>query len=294
MRYHPRGSVADSRSIYLQNPLPVLRGALQVANALVSVHGLPLVHRDIKPSNIFLGEHGEWILGDFGIALDVDRTRLTRADDVLWSRDWMPDWMADRSLAESSPAVDIYMLALTAYSMITGRKPRASQMDEAEFDLRKLLPANPHADMVADFFKHHIVVKEQQLASRTATDLCRRLEKLIAQLSEQATSLLLLSFNSSHAANDISPSGRPFTAMLMTHRPCRRIAVAVRGKDEGRDGTVRLTLGDQQITVPLGKDENGWATLTGFDLAAPLPEGPVFVKAEAIGSTISGLLVWTV
>jgi serine/threonine protein kinase len=294
MQYHPRGTIATARGLYSGNSLMVLRGALQVAKALVQVHALPLVHRDIKPSNIFLGDNGEWILGDFGIALDVDRSRLTRPGEVLWSRDWMPDWMTDRAEAESSPVVDIYMLTLTAYWMITGRKPRASQMDEPEFDLRRVFPADPHMGMVAEFFHDHLVSKEQKVASRTATDFCRRLERMTARLAEQATSLLLLSFISSYATTDISPNGRPFSAMVMTPRPCRRIAVAVRGSQQRREGVLRLTLGDEQHTIPLGPDENGWATLTGFNLATPLPEGPVFAKAEAVDATISGLLVWAV
>jgi serine/threonine protein kinase len=292
MQYHPRGPVAAARSAFKDKPLRVLRGALQVAEALEVVHALPLVHRDIKPSNIFLGDDGRWILGDFGIALDADQTRLT-VTEVLWSRDWMPDWMTDRPLAEATPVVDLYMLVLTAYSMITGRKPRASQMDEADFDLRKLLPEHPHIGIVAKFFEEHIVNKEQNVVSRTAAELCLRLEQLISRLQDRGTLLPLCSFISSHTMTDISPSGRKFDVVVMNPRPCVRIALSVRGLGTTTGGKFKLVLDKQFRTLPLPDNPETWQTYEGFDLDTPLPEGPISVKVEPLEGVISGILIWT-
>ncbi|MFE0464311.1 serine/threonine-protein kinase [Kitasatospora sp. NPDC058965] len=51
--------------------------ALALAEALGAVHGEGLVHRDLKPANVMLTSDGPKLL-DFGIAMMVDRTRLTQ------------------------------------------------------------------------------------------------------------------------------------------------------------------------------------------------------------------------
>ena len=43
-------------------------GALQIAQALASLHGQGLAHMDVKPDNIVMGDDGLYKLGDFGLA----------------------------------------------------------------------------------------------------------------------------------------------------------------------------------------------------------------------------------
>ena len=73
-------------------PLPVedaLRLAAQVARGLAYAHGRGIVHRDVKPENILIGEDGQPILADFGIAraLSADQEhRLTQTGVTLGGR----------------------------------------------------------------------------------------------------------------------------------------------------------------------------------------------------------------
>src|SRR5216110_1957375 len=58
---HPKGTVLSLAT--------VVEYVKQVAQALQYAHERKIVHRDIKPENMLIGEHGEILLSDFGIAL---------------------------------------------------------------------------------------------------------------------------------------------------------------------------------------------------------------------------------
>ena len=55
-----------------------LRIADQVCAGLEFAHGHGIVHRDLKPGNVWLTTGGVAKIGDFGLAVAVDRSRLTR------------------------------------------------------------------------------------------------------------------------------------------------------------------------------------------------------------------------
>lgn len=71
----PRVEDGDPRAL----PLPhTLRIADQLCQALECAHSRGIVHRDLKPSNVWLASDGSVKLGDFGLAVSLDRTRLTQ------------------------------------------------------------------------------------------------------------------------------------------------------------------------------------------------------------------------
>ncbi|MCB9631364.1 MAG: protein kinase [Sandaracinus sp.] len=66
--------------------------ALAHAHALTDAQGRPLgiVHRDVSPSNVLVSWSGDVKLGDFGIALGLDRTeRVTRTGLVRGKEEFM-------------------------------------------------------------------------------------------------------------------------------------------------------------------------------------------------------------
>jgi eukaryotic-like serine/threonine-protein kinase len=98
-----------------------LRLAEQVCEALEHAHQRGVVHRDLKPSNVWLTEDGTAKLGDFGLALALDRSRLTVEGMMVGTVAYMPPEQALGRAADARS--DLYALGAVLYEMVTGRPP---------------------------------------------------------------------------------------------------------------------------------------------------------------------------
>ena len=66
---------ADDHRIPLERALQI---AQEVCSGLEFAHSKGIVHRDLKPGNVWLAADGTARIGDFGLAVAVDRSRLTQ------------------------------------------------------------------------------------------------------------------------------------------------------------------------------------------------------------------------
>jgi predicted ATPase len=99
----------------------VLRIALQIAQALEHAHSIGIVHRDLKPGNVWLARDGTAKLGDFGLAVALDQSRLTQEGMLVGTVAYMPPEQAmGRTLDTRS---DLYALGAMLYEMVAGRPP---------------------------------------------------------------------------------------------------------------------------------------------------------------------------
>jgi tetratricopeptide (TPR) repeat protein len=99
----------------------VVRVAEQVGAGLEHAHARGVVHRDLKPGNIWFDRPGVAQIGDFGLAVALDRSRLTMAGMMVGTASYMPPEQAMGG--ETTPSSDLYALGCVLYEMVTGRPP---------------------------------------------------------------------------------------------------------------------------------------------------------------------------
>jgi serine/threonine protein kinase len=101
----------------------------QTCAGLGHAHERGIIHRDIKPQNLLLTAD-EWTvkIADFGVArFSITDSPITRVGTNIYAPPEHSPLHAGRGNGQGklTPASDIYSLAKTCYTMITGEPPRA-------------------------------------------------------------------------------------------------------------------------------------------------------------------------
>ncbi|MEM6252024.1 MAG: serine/threonine-protein kinase [Cyanobacteria bacterium P01_D01_bin.156] len=145
-----------------------LRYIRQIAGALQTVHNRGLLHRDVKPQNIMVNGDSA-ILIDFGIARELS-SGSTQTHTNLVSEGYAP---LEQYLpkARRSAASDVYGLAATLYSAVTGEVPMASV-------LRSHQPLIPPSQ----FNRRLSPATEQAILQGMALDLAQRPQSMATWL----------------------------------------------------------------------------------------------------------------
>jgi len=106
-----------------------LRIAADTLNGLQFAHEHSVVHRDIKPANIWLTDDGTAKVGDFGLAIATDRSRLTQEKMMVGTVSYMPPEQATGGAI--TPQADLYSVGAMLYEMVPGRAPFMGDTDIA-------------------------------------------------------------------------------------------------------------------------------------------------------------------
>jgi len=113
---------------------------VQVADAMQAAHCEGVVHRDIKPGNIMVDNHNHAKLGDFGLSVIIDPTRVR---PHVWVG--TPYYLAPEQARKDADAhADCYAFGCLLYEMATGRPPFNGDTAEEIIEKHKFdLPEPP-------------------------------------------------------------------------------------------------------------------------------------------------------
>lgn len=126
---------AIKRSGDVSDRLSLLPHFYHVCNAVAYAHSKGVINRDIKPSNVMIGEFGETVVLDWGLAKikGSEETIFVRHDDeeigktvfgqAIGTPSYMPPEQAEGNIGEIDEISDIYSLGAILYQILTGKTP---------------------------------------------------------------------------------------------------------------------------------------------------------------------------
>jgi serine/threonine-protein kinase len=160
--FHSRRTAGTAGPLELRE---LLNAFVSLCNAVGYAHSRHVLHRDLKPQNVVLGDYGEVILLDWGLAkvlatsegndstIDhgenhstVDRPDQTQQGQILGTPAYMAPEQAVGASDRIGPRTDIYGLGATLYEILTGRPPFTG--DESRAVLQAVAhdpPQPPHS-----------------------------------------------------------------------------------------------------------------------------------------------------
>ena len=170
-----RGARLDAWIASVTDRPAALRLFVKVCDAVAFAHAHGVVHRDLKPQNIMVGEFGEALVMDWGVAKristpDAPTLRLdpaapeegnaagtepdagraagaeaaggTREGTILGTPAWMAPEQARGDLEQVGPRTDVYALGAILYDVLSGRAPFSGPADAVLRQVQEDEPAD--------------------------------------------------------------------------------------------------------------------------------------------------------
>jgi serine/threonine protein kinase len=128
-------------------PRVALRWASNLAHGLHRIHAGSMLHRDVKPANGFLSNAGDALLGDLGMAVQMEPDGTTGPNGTFVTV--APEVLGNGG--RCSVRSDVYSLAATTFFLLSGQYPVDTRGDTAvvarrvkQGDRRRLREVAPH------------------------------------------------------------------------------------------------------------------------------------------------------
>ena len=133
----------------LEERLELLPYFYNICNAVAYSHSKGVINRDLKPANVMIGEFGETVVLDWGLAKLKDSDEIifvqqenfgvgeTVVGQAIGTPSYMPPEQAEGKIAEIDELSDIYSLGAILYQILTGIPPFSGRT--ADEIIRKVL-----------------------------------------------------------------------------------------------------------------------------------------------------------
>jgi tetratricopeptide (TPR) repeat protein len=174
--------IADAQT--LAQKLALLPNMIATTEAIAYAHDNGIIHRDIKPSNVLLGDFGETVVIDWGIAKDLNHLPdsadgdgeagldapspefKTREGSSMGTVGYMAPEQARSALVDAR--ADVYSLGAVLYHLFAGIPPHPS--NSVVESLAKLMegPPEPLATLVPDLAPDIVTIVEKAMAREPA------------------------------------------------------------------------------------------------------------------------------
>ncbi|MFP6766471.1 MAG: protein kinase, partial [Planctomycetaceae bacterium] len=104
---------------------------MRSADAVAFAHSRGVIHRDLKPENTMLGEFGEVLVMDWGLAYSTDEFSKSESVTASTSMGGTPAYMAPEMatgpVSKIGPHSDVYLLGAILFEIVTKRPPHAGK-----------------------------------------------------------------------------------------------------------------------------------------------------------------------
>lgn len=130
-----------------ERPLAIDRAVTWAREALFGLdhaHRNGIIHRDVKPANILINDQGQAAVTDFGIAIEIGGTRLTRVGTPIGTPEYMsPEQVVGGAIDHRT---DVYAMGAVLYELIAGQPPFVS---ESPFEVQRAHTSDPPPPLAA-------------------------------------------------------------------------------------------------------------------------------------------------
>ncbi len=187
----------------LDERLRLVPNLVQLAEAMAYAHDQRIIHRDLKPANVLVGEYGETVVIDWGLAKDLDEatdetassdegvvdSMLTQVGAVVGTPAYMSPEQARGERVDAR--ADVYALGALMWHVLAGTSPvSGSSVDTVIQRVREGVATRPLAEVVPDVPPELATIVDHAMATDPA-DRYPSARELAADLSAFQTGRLV-------------------------------------------------------------------------------------------------------